>query len=113
MEIGYAILVGFLFSAGVYGILRRCMTRMIVGIILLSQSINLLVFFSGGLTKAAPALLGSAPDGVQLADPLPQALVLTAIVIGFGLTAFVIVLYQRVYAQLGHDDSEKFFNTDS
>jgi len=113
MEIIYAVLVGLLFSFGIYGILRRSMIRMIVGLILLSQAINLLVFFSGGLTKAAPVLLGSAPEGVALADPLPQALVLTAIVIGFGLLAFVIVLFQRVYSRLGHDDSEALFSTDT
>ena len=114
MELIYALLIGTLFAGGIYGILRRSMVRMIVGIILLSQSVNLLVFFSGGLTKGSPAIIG--PDGVvreTMADPIPQALVLTAIVIGFGLTAFVIVLFREVFSSIGADDTSKLFNTDA
>ncbi|MCG8528963.1 MAG: NADH-quinone oxidoreductase subunit K [Opitutales bacterium] len=115
MEAFYAILIGILFAGGIYGILRRSMVRVIVGIILLSQSINLLVFFSGGANRGKPAIMDgeTAPSFSTMADPLPQALVLTAIVIGFGLIAFVIVLFQRVFSRLQTDDTQELFKTDS
>jgi multicomponent Na+:H+ antiporter subunit C len=113
METLFAILIGFLFAAGVYGLLRRSLVRMIVGIVLLSQSINLLVFFSGGLTRGKPAFTTSDAEALQVADPLPQALVLTAVVIGFGLIAFTIVLFQKVNQSVGHDDSRKILQTDT
>jgi multicomponent Na+:H+ antiporter subunit C len=115
MELIVALLIGLLFAGGVYGLLRRSMVRMIAGIMLLSQSINLLVFFSGGLERGRPPILsdGAAVDPSQFADPLPQALVLTAIVIGLGLMAFVMVLFQKTFKSLGSDDTEQFLNTDT
>jgi len=68
---------------------------------MLSYAVNLFIFVSGGLTAGAGAVLGAS---AQYADPLPQALVLTAIVIGFAMTAFLVVLAIRARAELGHDE---------
>ena len=80
-------------SAGFHRLLGGTRLDALVGILLLSQAANLIVFASGGLRHgAAPLLDGSTP---VTADPLPQALVLTAIVIGFGILCFVLILFQR------------------
>lgn len=88
--------------------------KLVVGIMLLSQAANLLVFAAGGLTLNTPAfVLGDSqlpPEGY--ADPLPQALVLTAIVIGFGLVVFSISLLLRAYIAVGSDDIDAFNQTD-
>ena len=106
MEALLALASGVLYAAGVYLMLRRRLAQLIIGISLLSNGTNLLIFTAGGLTRARPPVV---PDNAQslvppYADPVPQALVLTAIVIGFGLTAFSLVLAHRVHATLGTDD---------
>lgn len=114
MELILAILVGTLFAGGLFCILRRSIFRLIVGIILLSQGANLLVFTSGGLTQTAPPFI-TGKEGLPpelYADPLPQALVLTAIVIGFGLVVFTLSLLNRAYEATGSDDLNEFNNTD-
>lgn len=115
MELLLALLIGFLFATSVYCLLRRSVVRVIVGIILLSQSANLLVFTSAGLTRGEPALIPLDEKTLQgpSADPLPQALVLTAIVIGFGLVAFALVLARNAYQAIGHDDLNRFTGTDT
>lgn len=101
-----AILIGILVGSGVYCLLRRDIFRLLIGLILLSQAVNLLVLSAAGLQPAPPALI--AEDAVVLehpvVDPLPQALVLTAIVIGFGLIGFTVILVHRTYRELGHGD---------
>jgi multicomponent Na+:H+ antiporter subunit C len=100
-----AILVGILYTAGVYMMLRRSVVKLLIGIALLSHAANLLVFSAGGVVRGRPPIVdGGAPAGV--ADPLPQALVLTAIVIGFGVLAFAIALLHRVHQETGSDDVE-------
>ncbi|NTU82563.1 MAG: cation:proton antiporter [Chloroflexales bacterium] len=87
---------------------------MIVGLALLTNATNLLIFTAGGLTRARPALVppgAEAPAG-PVADPLPQALILTAIVIGFGLLAFTMVLAYRAYQAVGSDDLDALRTTD-
>ena len=106
MEVVLALASGVLYAAGIYLMLRRRLAQLIVGIGLLSNGTNLLIFTAGGLTRARPPVV---PDGAQsltapYADPVPQALVLTAIVIGFGLLAFSLVLAHRVHATVGTDD---------
>ena len=101
-----ALASGVLYAAGIYLILRRRLAQLIIGIGLLSNGTNLLIFTAGGLTRARPPVV---PDGAQTlvepyADPVPQALVLTAIVIGFGLLAFSLVLAHRVHDTVGTDD---------
>ena len=86
--------------------LRRRLAQLIIGIGLLSNGTNLLIFTAGGLTRARPPVVpeGAATLMQPYADPVPQALVLTAIVIGFGLTAFSLVLAHRVHGTVGTDD---------
>ena len=114
MEVLIAILIGTLFATGIYCLLRRSIMKIIIGVMLLSQGANLLVFSVGGLTKSTPAF-AEAQSGVPPlahADPLPQALVLTAIVIGFGLVIFSIALLLRAYKAVGSDDINAFNQTD-
>ena len=106
MELLLALMSGVLYAAGIYLMLRRRLAQLIIGIALLSNGTNLLIFTAGGLTRGRPPVV---PDGAQslvepYADPVPQALVLTAIVIGFGLLAFSLVLAHRVHATVGTDD---------
>lgn len=101
-----AISVGALYGCAFYMLMRRSMTKMVIGLILLSNAANLLIFVAGGLTEAAPAIVppgAYAPEGL-VADPLAQALILTAIVIGFGVLAFAVVLIHRAHEVLGEDD---------
>lgn len=114
MNMLIALTVGVLFATGVFCLLRRCLMRLIIGLVLLGNAANLLVFSAGGLTTGIPALIpyGEKVAPVGAADPLPQALVLTAIVIGFGLTVFSITLIHRARATSGNDDLDAFNETD-
>ena len=106
MTLLLSLLVGAMFSAAIYLLLRRSVVDLIFGLLLLSHAANLLVFTAGGLHYGAPPLLDHiAPE--EMADPLPQALVLTAIVIGFGLVSFAVVLVSRLCTTEGTDDSEE------
>ena len=82
------------------------MVRLLLGITLLGNGVNLLIFLLGRVTKGKPPVIDESLSFFQdaYADPIPQALILTAIVISFGLQAFAIVLLKRVYAVLGTDD---------
>ncbi len=113
MEIVLSVLTGILYTAGVYLLIRRSIVKLIIGIILLSNATNLLIFVSAGLTRAAPAFVN--PDAGRpenLADPLPQALILTAIVIGFGIVAFTLALKFKLYEATGTDDLDELKETD-
>ena len=108
METLLAIMVGALVAGAVYLMLARDVLRFLFGLILISNAANLLIFGAGGLTPEAPPLI---PEGMDaplpgVANALPQALVLTAIVIGFGLFAFALVLVYRGYQRLGTLDSD-------
>ena len=106
MELILVFLIGLLYASGIYLILRRSMVRLLLGILLLGNATNILIFLLGNIVKGKPPVIG--PDLKVLlnvyADPIPQALILTAIVISFGLTSFAIVLLKRVYALIGSDD---------
>jgi multicomponent Na+:H+ antiporter subunit C len=109
VEVLLALASGVLYAAGIYLLLRRRLAQLIVGIGLLSNGTNLLIFTAGGLIRARPPVV---PDGATAlvapyADPVPQALVLTAIVIGFGLLAFTLVLAHRVHDTVGTDDVDE------
>jgi multicomponent Na+:H+ antiporter subunit C len=94
MSIAIAALVGLLVAVGLHLLMRDDLIDHVFGVIVLSHGANLLVFGSGGLLRGAPPVLDDT--GRELADPLPQALVLTAIVIGFGVAAFATVLIARL-----------------
>jgi multicomponent K+:H+ antiporter subunit C len=100
MELLFAVCVGVTASCGVYLCLRGTTFSVVVGMTLLSYAVNLFLFASGRLHLNAAPILGVSE---QIADPLPQAFVLTAIVIGFGMTAFLVVLAMRTCADWGSD----------
>lgn len=108
MEALVALLVGFLVAVGVYLMLSRNVVRFLFGLIVLSNAANLLIFSAGRLTYAQPAFV---PEGLEapagaIANSLPQALILTAIVIGFGLLVFTLILAARSYQSLGTVDMD-------
>lgn len=100
MELLYAITTGVLTACGLYLTLRGRTFPVVVGLTLLSYAVNLFLFSMGGLTTDGPAIVS---EGTHYADPLPQALVLTAIVIGFAMTAFVVILAMRARSEVGND----------
>ena len=105
MEIVMAILVGVLYTSGVYMLLRRSILKFIIGIIFLSNATNLLVFLSAGLVRGNPAFLDEQAKEIgQFADPLPQALVLTAVVIGLGIVVYLLAVKYRFFNETGTDD---------
>lgn len=114
MEIILAILVGILYTAGVYMVLRRSILKFIIGLIFLSNATNLLVFIASGIVAGQPAFVGTnAENANNLSDPLPQALVLTAIVIGFGIVVFTIALKYKFFEATGTDDLDQLKQTDN
>jgi len=109
METFMAFVIGVLVAGSVYLLLAHNVLRLLFGVILLSNAINLLIFSVGGLSIGLPPLIGVADKVLALpySNPLPQALILTAIVIGFGLLAFALVLVYRAYQELGTLDSDR------
>ena len=105
METLLALLTGGLVAAGVYLMLDRNLLRFIYGFVLLSNAANLLIFAGGRLASSRPPLVpaGQMAPPEAIANPLPQALILTAIVIGFALVAFLLVLLLRARRDLGDD----------
>jgi len=114
MEDVLPFLIGGLYAGGMYLILHRSFVKLIIGLIILGHASNLLLFTISRVTRASPPLI---PDGadtilVEYADPVPQALVLTAIVIGFGIQAFAIVLIKLGYQTAQTDDLDDLNTTD-
>jgi len=102
-----AVVIGGLFAVGTYLVLRRDVVRVVWGVAIMSQAANVYLVTMGNPRpgELVPVLLGHAEEGA-ITDPLVQALVLTAIVIGFGTTAFALVLTYRVYEEHGSIDLE-------
>ena len=90
------IIIGGLYAAGIYLLLDRSLTRVLVGFLLLGNATNLLLLSTGGFRGLAPILGYAEPE--EMSDPLPQALILTAIVITFGISAFVLAMIHRSWA---------------
>jgi multicomponent Na+:H+ antiporter subunit C len=88
-------------GCGVYLLLERSLTRVLVGLVMLGNGVNLLFLISGGPAGRAPIV---GRDSSRMSDPLPQALVLTAIVIGLGTTAFMLAMAYRSWQLTNHDD---------
>jgi multicomponent Na+:H+ antiporter subunit C len=104
MELMMAIIVGVLFTAAIYLILSKSLLRIIIGTGLLSHGAHLLLLTMGGLGGSSPPVIA---EGVtDYVDPLPQALILTAIVISFGVTAFILVLAYRTYSKHQTDNMD-------
>jgi multicomponent Na+:H+ antiporter subunit C len=95
--------------------MRRSIVKLIIGLGLLSHAANLLIFTVGRLVRGQPPLIFAGADRpvAPFADPLPQALILTAIVIGFGVQAFAAVLIRRGYQTVGTDDLDQMKITDT
>lgn len=107
MEVILALVVGCFFATAIYLMLSLHTIRIILGVAILGNAVNLLIFTAGRITRKVPPIV---PEGYYAplettANPLPQALILTAIVISFSLFAFVLVLVYRAYQELGTDDS--------
>ncbi|UOE95615.1 MULTISPECIES: Na(+)/H(+) antiporter subunit C [Bacillaceae] len=109
MEILMSVAIGILFMVGTYLILTKSLLRVVLGLMLLSHGAHLLLLTMAGLMRGAPPLLGE--EAAAYADPLPQALILTAIVISFGVTAFLLVLAYRTYKEHKTDDLDKLRGT--
>ncbi|HEY8577669.1 MAG TPA: Na+/H+ antiporter subunit C [Devosia sp.] len=108
MDYVSAALVGCFFAAGVYLLLSRSVIRMLLGLVVFGNGVNLLIFTAGRLTEGAAPIVPpdlEQPAGV-IANPLPQALILTAIVIGFAMFSFLLVLAFRAYQSLDADNTD-------
>ena len=108
MDYVLAALVGCFVALGVYLLLSRSVIRMLLGMTILGNGVNLLIFTAGRLTREVAPIV---PPGLEQADgpianPLPQALVLTAIVIGFAMFSFLLVLAFRAYQTLDADNTD-------
>jgi multicomponent Na+:H+ antiporter subunit C len=122
MESVFAVVVGLFFATSIYLMLSKNLIRILIGVAVFGNAVNLFIFTAGRLTAAAPPILspaGGVGDGTRpfglppvagsgllssVANPLPQALILTAIVISFSLFAFLLVLAFRAFAVLGTDE---------
>lgn len=109
MALAIALATGTLFAAGVYLMLRRNLVKVVLGLSLVSNAVNLIVFTAAGLVPGVPPLIAQGQTVLvgTTADPLPQALVLTSIVITFGVQAFALVLVYVVHDRLGTDDPDQ------
>ena len=96
------VTIGVLFAAGVYLLLERSLSRVLISVILIGNGANLLFLVAGG-AAGRPPIVGATPEG-QMSDPLPQAMVLTAIVITLGMTAFLLALAYRSWQLHRHDE---------
>ena len=107
----FAITAGVIFACGVYLMLRRSVVRLIIGLSLLTYAVNLLIFSLGDLRRRAAPIIDVVPED-QMADPLPQALILTAIVISFGMLAFSLALAYRASQAAMTDNINALQHTD-
>lgn len=114
MTTALALITGCLVAGGIYLMMSTHLVRILFGLVMLSNAVNLMIFTAGGLTHRQPALI--APDQTTITGPvanaLPQALILTAIVIGFALLTFMFVLFYRSHAMLGTADTRLYTEAD-
>lgn len=114
MEVILAVVIGALYAAGLYMMMRRSFVKLVIGLSLLGYASSLLIFTVNGVTRGKPPLVqeGMTQPLEPYADPLPQALILTAIVIGFGVQAFTLVLFKRTYQSTNTDDLDGVKSTE-
>ena len=114
MELILVIIIGLLYAAGIYMMLRRSLLKLIIGLIILGNGANMLIFLLGRIVKGKPPIIDSTESILSgiYADPVPQALILTAIVISFGLQSFAIILIKRAYKVVKTDDLDEMNATD-
>lgn len=109
MDYILAILVGLFIAFGVYLLLSRSVIRMLLGMTIFGNGVNLLIFTAGRVTREIAPIVPpglATPEG-PIANPLPQALILTAIVIGFSMFCFLLVLAYRAYQSLDADNTDR------
>jgi len=109
MEVALVGLIGLFFSVAIFLLLSRSVIRMLLGLALFGNGVNLLILVAGRLTRITPPIIREGvylPEGA-IANPLPQALILTAIVIGFAMFTFLLVLGYRAYQSLEADDTDR------
>jgi multicomponent Na+:H+ antiporter subunit C len=106
--------VAALFGAGAYMLMRRSLVKLVMGLVLFGHGANLLIFTMARAQRGRPPLVppGEEAPAAPFTDPLPLALILTAIVIGFGIVSYAIVLIKRVYEDVGADDLSIMTTTD-
>jgi multicomponent Na+:H+ antiporter subunit C len=107
METALSTVVGIFFAVAIYLMLSKHIIRILLGVAIFSNAVNLLIFTAGRLLREVPPII---PEGLDTpptatANPLTQALILTAIVISFSFFAFLMVLAYRAYQELGSDDT--------
>ena len=104
MELITALAIGILFGIGVFQILRRNVIRSVIGLIILSNAVNLFLLSTGAYAGVAPAYVGATE---QISDPLPQALILTAIVISMGGISFLLAMLYIISARYKTSDQDE------
>ncbi|MGP1310582.1 MAG: Na+/H+ antiporter subunit C [Phycisphaerales bacterium] len=114
MTLLLAVAVGALFAAGLYMMLRRSAMKLIVGLVLIGHAANLLIFSAGRHIRGGAPLTekGAERPEAPFTDPLPLALILTAIVISFAIVSYTIVLLRRTYDEVRTDDLDQLTTTD-
>lgn len=115
MNLIIAIIIGILFTASIFLMLHRSFFKLILGVIIFGYATIFFLFVVCGVTRNAPPLVAaddSLRDLANIADPLPQALTLTAIVIGIGIQIFVIVLLKKVFQIVKTEDLDELTVTD-
>jgi multicomponent Na+:H+ antiporter subunit C len=105
MTFALALTIGIIYAAGLYMILRRSIVKLLIGLALMGHASNLLIFNVAGLRRGSPPLVRAGQDQLLVThtDPLPPALILTAIVISFAIVGYAAVLVKRVYEVAGDD----------
>ena len=108
METALAALVAAFFTAAIYLMLSKHIVRILLGVAILGNAVNLLIFTSGRVLREVPPIIPEGLDipATDVANPLPQALILTAIVISFSFFVFLLVLAYRAYQELGTDEAD-------
>jgi multicomponent Na+:H+ antiporter subunit C len=114
MDYLISLIIGLLFASGIYLILRRSIVKLIIGLMLLSYGANLFLFATGKIKHSELPIIKKDQNQLSgdYADPVPQALVLTSIVISFGIQVFAIILINKTYLAVGSDDLDKMNTTD-
>jgi len=114
MQMLLSLVIGLLYAAGIYMILRRSFVKLVIGLLMVGHATNLLIFTSAGLVRGKPPLIdpGLKALGGETNDPLAPALILTAIVISFAVVSYTIVLVKRTYQEVGTDDLREMRTTD-
>ncbi|MEM8835518.1 MAG: NADH-quinone oxidoreductase subunit K [Planctomycetota bacterium] len=114
MALLLAISTGVLFACGAYMLMRRSFVKLVIGLVLVGHGANLLIFMAARPVAGRSPLIEKGEQTLEgpFSDPLPAALILTAIVIAFGIVSYTIVLIKRTFQDLGTDDLQALTSTD-